>query len=480
MKLLLGLFCIIACIVPNSSSSMQPLCHDKERSALLQFKLSFSINQFASIDPFAYPKTESWKPIGEGSDCCLWDGIQCDMENGHVTTLDLSSSCLHGFLNPNSTLFNLVHLHTLNLADNDFSYSLIPSRIGCLSTLKYLNLSRSKFFGQVPLEVSNLSKLIYLDLSANVEPSSGAHLLELRRPSLRRLVQNFTSLKELWLSKVTISSRVPKLLANLSSLKILALTDCGLHGSFPKGNLPSGLFLNLYAMEPKDQKQQGYLGLKTSNISSGVELSSDFSYAIGIRYKGVNMRSISILNVFTSIDLSNNKFVGEIPATIGNLVGLQALNLSHNNLTGGIPSSLENLSNIESLDLSHNMLLGQIPDQLTCLTFLEIFNVAFNNLSGAIPRGEQFNTFQNDSYEGNMGLCGPPLSKQCGNSRSHSPLQQQSREEEDDDEEDSSILVEWVIRSMGYLSGLIIGIVLGNIISTKAHEWFVETFKRSH
>ncbi|GAB4831302.1 hypothetical protein Ancab_040234 [Ancistrocladus abbreviatus] len=234
MKFLVSFFCLIACIVASSSSSVQPSCHEKERSALLHFKLSLSISQFASIDPSAYPKTESWKSTRKESDCCLWDGIECDMKSGHVTTLDLSSSYLHGFINSNSTLFDLVHLHTLNLADNDFRYSLIPSRIGCLSNLEYLNLSYSKFFGQVPLEVSNLSKLIYLDLSNNVEPSSGAHLLELRQPSLRSLVQNFRSLKELWLSKITISSRVPKILANVTSLRILALTECGLHGSCPK------------------------------------------------------------------------------------------------------------------------------------------------------------------------------------------------------------------------------------------------------
>lgn len=36
-------------------------------------------------------------------------------------------------------------------------------------------------------------------------------------------------------------------------------------------------------------------------------------------------------------------------------------------------------------------------------------------LAGRIPESSQFSTFCNDSFLGNNGLCGPPLSKQCSN-----------------------------------------------------------------
>ncbi|KAK8985576.1 hypothetical protein V6N11_068829 [Hibiscus sabdariffa] len=39
-----------------------------------------------------------------------------------------------------------------------------------------------------------------------------------------------------------------------------------------------------------------------------------------------------------------------------------------------------------------------------------------NHLVGLIPQGNQFNTFPNDSYIGNTGLCGFPVSKGCGHS----------------------------------------------------------------
>ncbi|MBA0852619.1 hypothetical protein Goshw_007696 [Gossypium schwendimanii] len=52
---------------------------------------------------------------------------------------------------------------------------------------------------------------------------------------------------------------------------------------------------------------------------------------------------------------------------------------------------------------------------MTKQTFLEVLNLSNNNLVGPIPHGNQFDTFDNDSYNGNLGLCGLPLSKQCVN-----------------------------------------------------------------
>ena len=138
--------------------------------------------------------------------------------------------------------------------------------------------------------------------------------------------------------------------------------------------------------------------------------------SITVMNKGEEMELVKILTIFTSIDLSNNRFHGEILDTMGMLKGLIVLNLSSNSFTGHIPSSLGNLVELESLDLSRNKISGEIPHQLLSLTFLAYLNLSNNQLMGLIPQGGKFWTFDNSSFEGNLGLCGPPLSKKCGHS----------------------------------------------------------------
>ncbi|KAB2613459.1 receptor-like protein 12 [Pyrus ussuriensis x Pyrus communis] len=161
---------------------------------------------------------------------------------------------------------------------------------------------------------------------------------------------------------------------------------------------------------------------------------------------------------------------------IGSLRALHLLNLSNNSISGPIPSSLGNLTALESLDLSQNKLSGRIPSSLAQLTFLEYFNVSHNHLWGPIPLGQQFGTFLEDSYQGNSGLCGKPLSKKCEGSES-SRLPPPSSFEEDE-EARFPFEFDWYVVLPGVVSGLIVGVVAGNTLANKKHDWFVETFSR--
>lgn len=119
------------------------------------------------------------------------------------------------------------------------------------------------------------------------------------------------------------------------------------------------------------------------------------------------------LGLYNSIDLSSNNFRGEIPDAIGDLRSLSNLNLSHNALTGTIPKSLGNMEVLEALDLSVNQLRGVIPEELVRLAFLGSLDVSYNKLVGEIPLSTQFQSFTSDSFKGNSGLCGGPLSNRC-------------------------------------------------------------------
>lgn len=84
-------FILITCLLKN----VQPLCHNNASIALLQLKDEFTRDKSAtSRDPLACPKVASWVD----TDCCSWDGVECDENSSHVISLNLSSSCLHGFL----------------------------------------------------------------------------------------------------------------------------------------------------------------------------------------------------------------------------------------------------------------------------------------------------------------------------------------------------------------------------------------------
>ncbi|GLT40518.1 hypothetical protein SLA2020_146460 [Shorea laevis] len=137
-------------------------------------------------------------------------------------------------------------------------------------------------------------------------------------------------------------------------------------------------------------------------------------YSMTITNKGVIMEYAQIFEIFSAITLSCNKFIGEIPKVVGNITRvLQLVNPSNNMLLGPTPPTLGDLTNLEMLDLSYNKLKRRIPSQLMQLNFLEVFNMSYNHLTRPIPKGQQFDTFENSSFDGNAGLCGMPLSKKC-------------------------------------------------------------------
>ncbi|KAI8557968.1 hypothetical protein RHMOL_Rhmol04G0052000 [Rhododendron molle] len=355
---------------------MQPLCHEDESSALLQFKHGFVLDKFASVDPSAYPKFESWKLNGSTNDCCSWDGVECDHNTGRVIGLDLSSSFLHGSINSSSSLFNLVHLRRLNLADNDFNSSQIPTRIGSLSRLRSLNLSDSALSGQIPLEISSLSKLVFLDLSRNTRTYSDDSVLKLEKPSLRDLVQNLTDLKVLNLREVNMSSKVPSVLSNRSSLTHLNLQSCLLNGEFPMAifHLPNLQSLNI----GENEDLTGYLPEfhHSSHLKRLRVWMTSFSGALP--------SSIGNLESLIVLDLYDCNFSGTIPESVGNLTDLSFLDIGSNKLVGRIPSWLGNLTGLIVLNLARNQLHGMIPSSISQLEDLLVLNLHVNNLSGKV------------------------------------------------------------------------------------------------
>ncbi|KAM1251947.1 hypothetical protein ACFX13_040843 [Malus domestica] len=502
-------------VVSSSFSSLQQSCREEERSALLQFKGSFIINRSASNSDDAYTKVLQWKLAdGRNGNCCAWDGIVCDERTGHVIGLDLSSSCLLGSINSNSSLFRLVQLQVLNLAENNFSSSRIPTSIRnfpglILTSLQHLDLSNNNMSGMLPPCLGNFSvdlRVLFLGnnffsgfLPEIYTSTSSLSLIDVSHNQLRgelpRSLGNCTTLEFIDLSYNKFSDVFPIWLGALPELKLLAMHHNAFYGLieepdqdnveyFPelrimdlsfnsfRGKFPSQNIFSGNVMRGVTRNQSKYMKVDTGIDAPSLQLIFSTFYSITITSKSVERYYAKIQEAFSVIDISSNKFEGRIPEFIGNLEGLISFNISGNLLTGPIPSSFGNLRWLESLDLSQNKLSGQISQSLTQFTFHAIFIVSNNNMTGPIPHGTQLISFGSSSYEGNPGLCGDPLPKKCGDPKA--PRLSPSKTEEHDA---GSFEFDWKFVLAGLGSELVVGVVLSDVVITKKHEWFVEIVK---
>ena len=247
-----------------------------------------------------------------------------------------------------------------------------------------------------------------------------------------RALSKCTDLEVLDVGNNKIVDVFPSWLGNLSNLRVLVLRSnqfyVTLDDPFRSGNFRGYFSMiqiidiasNNFSGNVKPQWFKVFKSMmeKMNNTGQilGHSASKYYQDTVAITVKGRYITFERILTALTSVDFSNNKFNGTIPDLVGDLVSLHILNMSHNAFTGNIPPQLGKVSQLESLDLSWNHLSGEIPQELANLTFLETLDLSNNNLEGRIPQSRQFGTFENSSFEGNIGLCGAPLSRQCASS----------------------------------------------------------------
>jgi hypothetical protein len=93
---------------------------------------------------------------------------------------------------------------------------------------------------------------------------------------------------------------------------------------------------------------------------------------------------------------------------------------------------------------------------------------------GPIPQGKQFDTFENNSFEGNLELCGRPLTRKCGNS--NEPPSQPSIMEEIQDS-GSPFEFGWKIVVIGYGFGFAVGVIIGHIVIVRKQDWLMKTLR---
>ncbi|KAJ7960884.1 Receptor-like protein [Quillaja saponaria] len=431
-------------------------------------------------------------------------GIDHQIPWGNLTNLDLSSNLLQGELPlpPNTIIFfsvsnnlltgnvspsicNSSSLQVLSLAHNNFSGQ-IPQCFGNSNQyLEVLDLQNNSFYGTIPSKICRTqNSLVTLNLNGNQLEGT-----------LPRSLAKCTQLVVVDVGNNRIKDTFPFWLGTLQELQVLVLQANKFHGdfgnskansSFPEltifdisnnnftGILHATFFKYLKGMMHVDEGEtapqyieyglfvnRGFFSLNRDSVSV-------YQDSVSVTIKGNIFELPKILTTFTTIDLSNNKFEGKIPKVIGELHALKGLNLSHNGFTGPLPKSMGSLSNLEWLDLSSNKLTGKIPVEFINLNYLQVLNLSGNQLVGCIPRARHFDTFSNDSYEGNPGLKACNLDHE---KRLPPPSTVLLQHEQDDDDESG---FGWKAVAIGYGCGALFGMAMGYcVFSTGKPQWLV-------
>ncbi|XP_020222459.1 receptor-like protein 41 [Cajanus cajan] len=434
--------------------------------------------------------------------------------------LSLSNNSFHGKI-PQS-FCNCSILRMLDLSHNNFNGSMPGCLTSRSSTLRVLDIGGNKLTGPLSNTISSSCNLRFLNLNGNLLggaiPKSlvncqklevlnlGNNILSDRFPCF---LWNISTLRVMILrtNKLHGPIECQQSTGNWEMLHIVDLASNNFSGTLPQALLRNwiamvgdkgetqqksgNLFFDLYDFHHSVRYKDALasidkiLVMKLAKILAAIpRLATDimFSYFVNayqlqfggayldsatVVNKGLQMKFVKIPTIFASMDLSSNHFEGPIPEELMSFRALIVLNLSHNAFSSHIPSSLGNLTQLESLDLSSNLLSGEIPTEISSLSFLSVLNLSFNHLAGKIPTGTQIQSFESDSFEGNIWLCGPPLTKNCIDDESPTTPSLAY------DETHSSIDWNFLSTELGFIFGLG-SIILPLIVWKRWRLWYIE------
>ncbi|KAJ0433999.1 putative non-specific serine/threonine protein kinase [Helianthus annuus] len=433
----LTIFTFFHCSLSDqNSTSIQ--CIGYERTALLEFKTDL-------ID--GANRLVSWNR--SNADCCNWYGITCNNLTSHVSEIRLrgpdSMADLRspealirrfgGKVNP--SLQNLTSLEYLDLSCNNFGGDPIPSYIGSLRNLTYLNLTESRFSGEVPSQLGDLSKLRVLSIGQRLRYSGDRYIQRVKSLQwlsglsfLRHLDMSGvqlgnvfdwlqvirtllpSTLVELHLSNCGLPPITPRLtMVNLSSLSVLDLSynnfstdlipswitglqslgSLNLASCYFNGLIPAGL-MNMNSLTVLDLSNNQLMGIQDTQNSSTQSICN-------LREINLNSNKFdgkSLLDVLTSLfecESSKLEFLsfawsglsGNLPPQLGNLKNLVHIYLGGNSISGSIPDSIGNLSSLQTLEFRSNLISGSIPDSIGRLSSLLSMNLRSNSITGPLP-----------------------------------------------------------------------------------------------
>ncbi|PRQ44326.1 putative leucine-rich repeat-containing, plant-type, leucine-rich repeat domain, L [Rosa chinensis] len=319
---------LITTTVTNLIPAVHSNCIEAQQQSLLHFKQSLEFDSSESS------KLITWN---SSTECCAWLGVTCSTI-GSVVGLDISNESISCSIDNSSSLFQLQHLQSLNLADNNFKSSSIPSAIGKLTELRYLNLMLS---GQgsdwCEAISSSLPNLRVLSLS-------GCRLSGPICDSLAKL----QSLQEIDLSLNQLNGSIPSSVVSLPKLERLTLSHNRFSGQVPEfSNTSSPLFDTLYL---ENNNLEGQIPTSIFNLHGLLFLNLSSNNFSGFPFNGPRLpRNLS------SVNLSNNSMLFDYNGSKSSFLQIRHLILASNKLRA-FPDFLRNQSILYHLDLSNNQI----------------------------------------------------------------------------------------------------------------------------
>ncbi|MDE0257186.1 MAG: Ig-like domain-containing protein [Gammaproteobacteria bacterium] len=231
-----------------------------------------------------------------------------------------------------------------------------------------LELNDNNLRGRLPKVVAELSGLRVLRLDLNrlwgrIPPEWG----------------DLSELRELGLLSNLLSGTIPSELKRLSRLQVLELRYAGLEGPLPAW---LGELTDLYELGLSGNYFDSPIPPELGNLRNLSTL-----YLSDAEVWGPIPPELGNLSKLRDLSLTDNHFSGPIPPELGRLAGLRRLFLSRSNLSGPIPSELGNLTDLDVLWLDDNNLAGPIPEALDNLVNLKYLFLSLNRLSGNLPPG---------------------------------------------------------------------------------------------